>query len=184
VEKLLIDENAERMIRKCTQSDFETMYEIINDAAQAYKGVIPADRWHQPYMSREELKHEIEDGIVFWGLETHGELAGVMGIQDKGDVNLIRHAYVRTGKQNEGVGTRLLKHLESTGDKPILIGTWAQASRAIAFYQKNGYRIVTEDEKSTLLKKYWSISERQIETSVVLANRKWFSAQPSAAPNL
>ena len=172
------------MIRKCTQSDFNTIYEIINDAAQAYKGAIPADRWHQPYMSREELKHEIEDGIVFWGFETNGELAGVMGIQDKGDVNLIRHAYVKTSNQNKGVGTRLLKHLESIGDKAVLIGTWVQASWAIAFYQKNGYRLVTEEEKSMLLKKYWSIPERQIETSVVLANRKWFITQPSATPNL
>ena len=172
------------MIRKCTQSDFNTIYEIINDAAQAYKGAIPADRWHQPYMSREELKHEIEDGIVFWGFETNGELAGVMGIQDKGDVNLIRHAYVKTSNQNKGVGTRLLKHLESIGDKAVLIGTWVQASWAIAFYQKNGYRLVTEEEKSMLLKKYWSIPERQIEISVVLANRKWFITQPSATPNL
>ena len=168
------------MIRKCTQSDFDTIYEIINDAAQAYKGVIPADRWHQPYMSREELQHEIEDGIVFWGLETHGELTGVMGIQDKGDVNLIRHAYVRTSNQNQGMGTRLLKHLESTGDKPILLGTWSQAKWAIAFYQKNGYRLVTEEKKCRLLRKYWSISERQIETSVVLADKKWLNTQQSA----
>jgi N-acetylglutamate synthase-like GNAT family acetyltransferase len=161
------------MIRKCEQSEFEMIHEIINDAAQTYKGVIPADCWHEPYMSREQLKRDIEQGVIFWGFEKDGNLAAVMGIQDKGDVNLIRHAYVRLRLQNQGVGTRLLQHLESTGDKPILIGTWADAVWAIAFYQKNGYRRVTEAEKDRLLVKYWTIPTRQVQCSVVLANTKW-----------
>ncbi len=165
------------MIRKCKQSEFEIIYEIVNDGAQAYKGVIPAGRWHEPYMSHEELKHEIADGVVFWGCEADQELDGVMGIQDKGDVNLIRHAYVRTRARQQGIGTRLLKHLESTIDKPILVGTWADALWAISFYQKNGYRVVTEEEKDRLLRKYWSITERQVETSVVLASQGWMDSQ-------
>ena len=165
------------MIRKCKQSESDIIHEIINDGAQAYKGVIPADRWHEPYMSREELKQEMVDGVVFWGFEADQELVGVMGIQDKGDVNLIRHAYVRTRSRKQGIGTQLLKHLESIDGKPILIGTWADAIWAIAFYQKNGYRVVTETEKNRLLRKYWSISEQQVETSVVLADKRWVDTQ-------
>jgi N-acetylglutamate synthase-like GNAT family acetyltransferase len=161
------------MIRKCTQSEFAIIHAIINDAAQVYKGVIPADCWHEPYMSREQLKNEIEQGVVFWGYERDGNLVAVMGIQDKGDVNLIRHAYVSSLLQNQGIGTRLLRRLESTSNKPFLIGTWADADWAIAFYQKNGYRRVTETEKDRLLKKYWRIPVRQVQSSVVLANRKW-----------
>ena len=165
------------MIRKCKQSESDIIHEIINDGAQAYKGVIPADRWHEPYMSQEELKQEIVDGVVFWGFEADQKLVGVMGIQDKGDVNLIRHAYVRTRARKQGTGTQLLKHLESIDGKPILIGTWADAIWAIAFYQKNGYRVVTETEKNRLLRKYWSISEQQVETSVVLADKRWVDTQ-------
>ena len=149
------------------------MFEIINDSAVAYKGIIPEDRWHEPYMPEEELRHEIEDGVVFWGLERNGELLGVMGIQDKGDVVLIRHAYVRTQIRKQGIGRTLLTHLESLTAKPILIGTWKAASWAISFYEKNGYARVSEEEKNRLLKTYWSIPERQVETSVVLANRTW-----------
>jgi len=161
------------MIRKCIDSDFEAIYEIINDAARAYKGVIPHDRWHEPYMPRAQLRYEIEDGVCFWGIEADQALAGVMGIQDKGDVCLIRHAYVRTNLRNAGMGTRLLRHLESMTEKPILIGTWADATWAIRFYQRNGYGLLSKTEKNDLLKKYWSIPERQVETSVVLADRKW-----------
>ncbi len=161
------------MIRKCTEADFETIFEIINDAAVVYKGIIPTDRWHEPYMSCEELKHEIEAGVSFWGFEESGRLIGVMGIQDKGEVILIRHSYVKTNHRNRGIGTRLLRALESTTDKPILIGTWADATWAIAFYQKNGYRLVSTEEKTRLLKRFWTIPERQIETSVVLASHKW-----------
>jgi N-acetylglutamate synthase-like GNAT family acetyltransferase len=149
------------------------MYNVINDAAQAYRGVIPEDRWHEPYMPKSELQHEINDGVQFWGYREGGELIGVMGIQDRGDVTLIRHAYVRTDKHKQGVGTKLLHHLESRSVKPTLIGTWAAATWAIRFYEKNGYRLLAEDEKNYLLKKYWSIPERQVETSVVLANSNY-----------
>ena len=161
------------MIRKCTEPDVETIYEIINDAADAYRGIIPADRWHEPYMSREQLKQEIDAGVQFWGFEEDHTLVGVMGIQDKGDVTLIRHAYVKSGMRNRGTGSRLLQFLESTTKKPILIGTWADATWAVAFYQKHGYRVVSTEEKDRLLRKYWHIPERQVETSVVLAGKKW-----------
>ncbi|MGD8975184.1 MAG: GNAT family N-acetyltransferase, partial [Desulfobacterales bacterium] len=132
---------------------------------------IPQDRWNEPYMSLKELRAEIEDGVVFWGLERDGQLLGVMGIQDKGDVTLIRHAYVWIRAQKLGIGTKLLQHLQSMTQKPILIGTWAAASWAISFYERNGYTVVSEDEKNRLLRKYWSIPERQVETSVVLAKQ-------------
>jgi N-acetylglutamate synthase-like GNAT family acetyltransferase len=157
------------MIRPCTDGDFETMYEIVNDAAQAYKGIIPADRWKEPYMPREELQHEIDDGVQFWGYEEDGELVGVMGIQDVQDVTLIRHAYVRTARRGQGIGSRLLAHLRTLTTRPILIGTWADATWAVRFYEKHGFRVVSEEEKNRLLRKHWSIPERQVETSVVLA---------------
>lgn len=160
------------IIRMCTDADFAAIFAIINDAAEAYRGVIPADRWHEPYMPQNELQGEIAAGVAFWGFEEDGRLMGVMGIQDKGDVALIRHAYVSTRLRNRGVGTKLLRFLESKTDKPMLIGTWAAATWAIAFYVKNGYRLVAADEKNRLLKKYWSIPERQVETSVVLAQAK------------
>ena len=161
------------MIRKCTESDFSLIFEIINDAAIAYKGIIPGDRWHEPYMPKEDVRSEIEDGVTFWGYEKSGELLGVMGIQDKGDVALIRHAYVRTRSRKQGIGKSLLLYLESLTDKPILVGTWKAAAWAISFYEKNGYTLVSEKEKDWLLRLYWSIPERQIETSVVLANKTW-----------
>ena len=161
------------MIRACTESDFDDIYAIINDAAQAYRGVIPEDRWHEPYMPISDLQHEIDHGVCFWGYEDNGELIGVMGIQDKGEVDLIRHTYVRTDRRKQGVGTKLLRYLESHSVKPILIGTWADTTWAISFYQKNGYRLLGEDEKNRLLKRYWSIPERQVETSVVLADEKY-----------
>ena len=164
------------MIRQCDASDFEAIYAIINDAAQAYASVIPVDRWHEPYMNRDELVGEISDGVIFLGAEQEGQLNGVMGIQDKGDVTLIRHAYVRTGIQKQGIGSLLLHHIERLTEKPILIGTWKDATWAISFYQRNGYQLVTQEEKNRLLKKYWSIPERQIETSVVLANTTWVNA--------
>ena len=165
------------MIRECTKSDFNRIFEIINDAAQAYKGVIPDDRWHEPYMPFEELRAEIEDGVVFWGLRHDGQILGVMGIQDRGEVTLIRHAYVLTQAQKMGFGTKLLQYLENLTEKPILIGTWAAASWAISFYEKNGYALVPDQEKNRLLSRYWSIPRRQLETSVVLANKAWSKAQ-------
>ncbi len=161
------------MIRRCGEADVETIYQIVNDAAEAYRGLIPADRWYEPYMSREQLEREINAGVQFWGFQEGGTLIGVMGIQDKGDVTLVRHAYVRSRMRNRGIGSRLLRSLESTTEKPILIGTWANATWAVAFYQRHGYRLVSTEEKDQLLRKYWRISERQVETSVVLANKKW-----------
>lgn len=160
------------MIRQCDNNDFEVIYAIINDAAEAYNGVIPEDCWETPYMSKEELRHEIEDGVVFWGYEEGGELIAVMGAQPVQDVVLIRHAYVRTARQNQGIGGRLLSELRRQANRPILIGTWADASWAIRFYEKHGFRLVSPVEKERLLRKYWSISERQIETSVVLGDQK------------
>lgn len=168
------------MIRQCNKSDFNSVFEIINDAAQAYKGIIPEDRWNEPYMPFEELMREIEDGVVFWGLEHDEGLLGVMGIQHKDDVTLIRHSYVRTQAQKMGIGTKLLRHLESMTEKPVLIGTWAASLWAISFYEKNGYTLVSEEEKNRLLRKYWSIPERQVETSVVLSNQTWCKAQHAA----
>lgn len=156
------------MIRKYTESDINTIHEIINDASVAYKGIIPADRWKEPYMPMDELKHEITDGVVFYCYEEDGEIIGVMGIQDVLDVKLIRHAYVRTCKRKGGIGTKLLHFLTENQEKQILIGTWKDAKWAIDFYLKNGFREVTEEEKNILLKKYWNIPERQVETSTVL----------------
>ena len=161
------------MIRKCMKDDLPTMYAIINDAAQAYKGFIPNDCWHDPYMPFNELKHEIKEGVVFWGIEEDGDLVGVMGIQDRGNVTLIRHAYVRTKRQKSGIGTHLLHHLESMTTKPILIGTWVDATWAIRFYKRNGYSSLSRIETERLLKTYWNIPTRQIATSVVLANKTW-----------
>ena len=166
------------LIRKSVKADFAAMLAIINDAARAYHGVIPADRWHEPYMPSDELKTEIAEGVVFWVAEEDGRLLGVMGIQDKGDVSLVRHAYVAPTTQRNGVGTKLLHHVEGLVDKPILIGTWAAASWAIEFYRRNGFTIVPTDHKDHLLRKYWSIPARQIETSIVLANGRWVAAQP------
>lgn len=160
------------MIRQCSDDDFEMIYEIINDAALAYKGIIPKDRWKEPYMSREELRHEIDEGVAFWGYEEDGKLKGVMGIQDVQDVTLIRHAYVRTAEKNKGIGSKLMSHLRQMTDRPILIGTWADAVWAIRFYEKHGFRLVSTEEKNRLLKKYWRIPERQVETSVVLAEKR------------
>jgi GNAT superfamily N-acetyltransferase len=160
------------MIRVCIESDLKRIFEIINDAAHAYKGIIPEDRWHEPYMSFDEIRKEIEDGVFFWGLEHDGQLLGIMGIQDKGEVTLIRHAYVLPLAQKQEIGTKLLMHLEGLTEKPVLIGTWAAASWAISFYEKNGYAIVSEKEKNYLLRTYWSIPDRQVETSVVLAKIK------------
>ncbi len=161
------------MIRKSTDEDFEEIFNIINDAAMAYKEVIPPDRWHVPYMTREELKAQIEDGVDFSCYVDGDEIIGVMGIQDKGDVALIRHAYVRTKRRNSGIGTLLLLDLIKASTKPILIGTWKTASWAISFYEKHRFSLVDEEEKDRLLKKYWAIPDRQVETSVVLVDERY-----------
>ena len=160
-------------IRQSRNPDFAAMLGIINDAARSYRGVIPGDRWHEPYMSADELASEIGAGVVFWVAEQNGRLAGVMGIQDKGDVALVRHAYVASTTQRSGVGTQLLRHVEGLTAKPILIGTWASASWAIDFYRRNGFTVVSSEDKDRLLRTYWSIPPRQIETSVVLADERW-----------
>ena len=133
--------------------------------------MIPADRWHEPYMPATELDREIEAGVRFWGYEADGELIGVMGIQDVDDVTLIRHAYVAPGSQRRGVGGALLEQLLASTDRPILIGTWAAADWAIRFYERHGFELVSPERTAELLDTYWSIPERQIETSVVLARR-------------
>lgn len=167
------------MIRRCREDEKKVIHAIINDAAEAYRGVIPSDRWHEPYMSEEALQREIEESVVFWGFEEENELVGVMGLQDRGEVMLIRHAYVRSNRRNEGIGSKLLCHLTGLTDKHVLVGTWAAATWAIRFYKKNGYRLVPEELKDDLLKRYWSIPDRQIETSVVLADEAWFSEHQS-----
>ncbi|MHB8916718.1 MAG: GNAT family N-acetyltransferase [Desulfocucumaceae bacterium] len=161
------------MIRRCVESDVYAVYCIINDAAEAYRGVIPPDRWKEPYMPIDELMHEIREGVMFWGYEEDGILVGVMGIQNVLDVTLIRHAYVRTAKRNSGIGGKLLSFLLDQTKRPVLIGTWADAVLSVRFYQKNGFRLVTPEEKNILLKKYWSIPDRQVETSVVLAQKSF-----------
>ena len=162
------------MIRECSGRDFEMIYSIINEAAQVYKGVIPGDLWKVPYMSKDELKHEIDAGVDFWGFEEDRRLIGVMGIQHVQDVTLIRHAYVRLQKQHRGIAKKLLLELYKKSDRPILIGTWTDATWAIRFYEKRGFKRVSEPEKKRLLEKYWSIPQRQVATSVVLADHKWF----------
>jgi N-acetylglutamate synthase-like GNAT family acetyltransferase len=160
-------------IRRSVEADVTAILAVVNDAAQAYRGVIPADRWHEPYMPMDELENEISDGVAFWVAEEEGRLLGVMGIQDKEAVALVRHAYVAPTLQRKGVGTRLLRHVEGLVDKPILIGTWADASWAIEFYRRNGFSVVPSNHKDRLLRTYWSIPARQIETSVVLADGRW-----------
>jgi N-acetylglutamate synthase-like GNAT family acetyltransferase len=164
------------MIRRCVESEFEVILAIINDAARAYEGVIPADRWRDPYMSEEELRREIDNGVVFWGYEEAGALVAAMGVQDVEDVTLIRHAYVRTARRNRGIGGRLLAHLVGETRSPMLIGTWAAAEWAVRFYEHRGFHVVSEEEKDRVLKRYWAIPERQIETSVVLADQRWLDA--------
>ena len=169
------------VIRRSVDPDRPSILAIINDAAQAYRGVIPADRWHEPYMPADELAREIAAGVEFWVAEEDGRVLGVMGIQDKGDVALVRHAYTATTLQRSGLGTKLLRHVQGLAEKPILIGTWASAVWAIGFYQRNGFTLVSEADKDRLLRKYWSIPARQIETSVVLADARWVGESPGRA---
>lgn len=161
------------MIRRCDERDFESIWSIINDGARAYEGVIPTDCWTEPYMSRDDLRAEMEDGVTFWGYEESEALQGVMGIQPVDNLTLIRHAYVRTDSQNRGIGGRLLSHLLKMARGPVLIGTWADAVWAIRFYEKHGFHVVTPEQKGRLLTRYWNISDRQAETSVVLADPTW-----------
>jgi N-acetylglutamate synthase-like GNAT family acetyltransferase len=156
------------VIRRCADQDFEAILEVINDAAQAYDGVIPADRFRAPYMPPVELRREVDHGVRFWGFERDGRLLGVMGLQDVEDVTLIRHAYVRTAERRAGIGGRLLDDLRIRTARPLLVGTWAAAEWAVRFYRRHGFELVAPDEAAALLRRYWQIPERQIETSVVL----------------
>jgi GNAT superfamily N-acetyltransferase len=162
-------------IRPLQHEEIDRAMEIINQAALAYKGVIPADCWHEPYMPEAELRAEMTAGVKFWGYETEAGLVGVMGRQDLQGVTLIRHAYVDPAAQRQGVGARLLAHLLEEIPGPILVGTWAAAWWAIRFYEKHGFRLVPQREKDRLLNTYWTISPRQVETSVVLADPKWLA---------
>ena len=156
------------MIRLCRDNELDRVFSIINQAAVAYRDSIPADCWHEPYMPMSELEGEIADGVVFWGNELAGELVGVMGIQNVRDVDLIRHAYVLPRLQGRGVGGELIKHLQKIATRPMLVGTWADATWAIRFYERHGFALTTPEEKDRLLREYWTIPERQMETSVVL----------------
>lgn len=156
------------MIRLLAEDSLPDILEIVNDAARAYRGVIPADRWHEPYMPEQELRAEMSAGVAFWGFIKDSQLAGVMGLQYVRDVALIRHAYTRTVIRGRGVGGALLEHLKREARAPLLVGTWKAATWAVRFYEKRGFTLTAEDEKARLLKRYWSIPERQIEESVVL----------------
>ena len=166
--------NMKTMIRKSFPSDFERIYEVINDAAQAYKQIIPAEYWKEPYMSRDELRHELDEGIEMWGYEESGKLVGVMGIQHRQNVTLIRHAYVSTSRQNQGIGGKILSHLIDLTTEPVLIATWSKAIWAVRFYEKNGFKLLSREEGNQLQRKYWASPEIKIKASVVLADEKWF----------
>ncbi|HEY1277957.1 MAG TPA: GNAT family N-acetyltransferase [Thermoleophilaceae bacterium] len=155
-------------IRPCRHEETAAIHAIVNAAAEAYRGVIPADCWHEPYMPLTELEDELAAGVEFWGYESDGELLGIMGIQPVRDVHLIRHAYVVPDGQRRGVGGALLEHIVRRTPGPILVGTWAAADWAIRFYRRHGFELVDAERKDLLLKEYWTIPERQIETSVVL----------------
>lgn len=156
------------MIRPLESPDQDAILSVINEAAQAYRGVIPDDLWHEPYMTHEELESELKAGVRFWGYEDQGRLVAVMGRQEVGEVTLIRHAYVRPAWQRRGLGGKLLRHLLAGVPGPILVGTWASASWAVRFYEKHGFRLVSVADKDLLLRRYWTITDRQIDTSVVL----------------
>jgi GNAT superfamily N-acetyltransferase len=156
-------------IRPCRDDERAAILEIVNAAAEAYRGAIPADRWHEPYMDARELDAEIAAGVAFWGYELDGELVGVMGVQPVRDVDLIRHAYVRPESQGRGVGGELLEQLRAASARPMLVGTWAAAEWAIRFYRRHGFELVPRDRTAELLRTYWTIPEEQVATSVVLA---------------
>lgn len=158
------------VVRLCREGERGAILRIINAAAEAYRGVIPADCWQEPYMSAAELDSEIAAGVTFWGYERDGILVGIMGLQAKSDVDLIRHAYVLPADQRRGIGSTLLAQLRGRSTRRTLIGTWAAAGWAIRFYERHGFQLVPSARKAELLQTYWSISPRQVETSVVLAS--------------
>jgi N-acetylglutamate synthase-like GNAT family acetyltransferase len=158
----------EPRIRRCRDEERDTLLAIINAAAERYRGIIPEDCWHEPYMPAGQLARDIAAGVEFWGAEADGQLIGVMGIQPVEDVVLIRHAYVLPTAQGRGIGGKLLAHLTARAIRPILVGTWAAAAWAIAFYERHGFELVDRNDVPALLRRYWSIPDRQIERSVVL----------------
>jgi GNAT superfamily N-acetyltransferase len=170
------------MIRECNPAEFDDICAVINEAAAAYRGVIAADCWKEPYMSGEELRREAEDQVLFWGCFDGDQLLAVMGLQQVDDVALVRHAYTRPASQGTGSGTALLAHLRGLTDRPMLVGTWKAATWAVGFYRARGFRLVTPRQKDTLLRRYWTVPERQIEESVVLADERWF-AMSSTIPD-
>lgn len=157
-------------IRLCRPNEADTILEIINFAAEAYRGVIPADCWHEPYFPATQMERELAAEVTFWGHEMDGMLVGVIGFQPVRDVDLIRHAYVLPAYQGHGIGTKLLTYLRGLSTRQMLVGTWAAAVWAIRFYERHGYKHVPANEKVPLLERYWTVSPRQIEVSVVLAN--------------
>jgi len=172
------------VIRLCRSEEVDQIFAIINDAARAYGGHIPDDCYNTPYMSGDYLRHEIDDHVVFWGFEKDRQLVGVMGIQDVRDVTLVRHAYVATANRGQGIGGKLLSHLHATATHPTLVGTWADATWAVRFYANRGFQLVTTSTKNRLLREYWTISDRQIETSVVLADARWLENHPEEASRI
>lgn len=170
------------MIRECGEGDIPQMLEVINDAARKYRGAIAADRWKEPYMPEAELRGEIAAGVKFWAWLEGARVVSVMGLQDRGDVALIRHAYTRTAAQGSGAGSALMEHLKAQTRKPMLVGTWKAAAWAIRFYEKRGFRLAGEQEKNRLLRRYWSIPERQVEESVVLSDQPAGIPSPASGP--
>jgi GNAT superfamily N-acetyltransferase len=170
-------------IRQLEAGDRDAILHIVNAAAEAYRGVIPDDRWQDPYMPAAELHDQIADGVEFWGYEDDGDLVGAMGIQDRGEADLIRHAYVLPAQQGRGIGRTLLEHLRGRSDRRMLVGTWAAADWAIGFYRRNGFQLVPREATARLLRAYWTIPERQIETSVVLADPPLEAAEMATWPS-
>lgn len=168
------------MIRQCAADDFEAIRQIINDAAHVYRAVIPPDCWHEPYMPRDELRHELAQGVVFWGAYEDTGLVAVMGLQSLEDVALIRHAYTHPSHQRHGIGSTLLKHLRRQTDRPLLVGTWKAATWAVGFYERHGFRLLPEVQTRRLLQRYWAVPQRQIEESVVLADTRWLKRHRDA----
>ena len=162
-------------VTSSSADDLDAILEIVNDAAMIFRRLIPPDRWHEPYMPREEAASEIADGVVFWCARLDGRIVGVMGLQRKNDADLIRHAYVRPDLQGAGIGSVLLKHLESVAERPILLGTWRANEPAIGFYRRHDYELVGEEHRESLLRTYWAIPERQIEESIVMASPAWLA---------
>ena len=166
-------------MRACREDDFEQIWSVINDGAQAYRGVVPADCLSDPYMPKDSLRRDIDKGVTFSAVEEDRKIVAVMGLQRVNDVTLIRHAYVRSDRRNRGLGGQLLSHLRELATGPILIGTWTDAAWAIDFYRKHGFELVSQAEKEKLLRTYWTISDRQIETSSVLADQEWHKGNHS-----